>query len=456
LIKRSSKTALKTLTEVSAFSLGNTESFAASIIFQAEKTNRLYILISSGVKGVALKAASQISEKMLQGVTQEERGDSINGFFQRLIENCSIPFCVLVLMNNEMFTLSKGESYIYAFDLNSQELYGIHDDFLMLKHFSGYIYLVNSQREQKILDYLAQSSQKNLLPSEISAKCIDLVKSIGISNFSMSLLGTYLPLVSVSRLRKLKLYSAYSDVGRKRSINEDSVLASNIKYSSSGELWSSFILSVADGAGGHLHGEEASREALRLSFAESLRSNIINGGDKENFLFNLRKSIQTTNHSIMGLRESKRSDLATTLTMALVVGNNVFVAHCGDSRMYMLKGSDLSLVTEDHKYVIDLVKAGVMSIDEAKVSPQRNILTSALGMKNPRIDFKHLSLDGDETLLLCSDGLTDLVDDAEIKAYLQHYKYPSLISQALIDIANKRGGFDNISVAMLVPGSIIF
>lgn len=446
----------KSLTEVSAASLGETESFAASIIFHSGKAGKCYILSSSGAKNGLLNLMGEVSEKILQAVLQSKEDYSVSESFQPLLERCSAPSCILAFINDKMFSFSKGENHIYAFDLNNQILHEISDSFLALKHFTGYIYLISSQYCQEIINYLLRSSRENLLPSEISAGCINLAREMGIKDFSISLIGMSIPVVNTSSLKRLKLYGACSDIGLKRAVNEDSVIASNVKYSSSGKTWSSFILLVADGAGGHLHGEEASREALKLSFVEILKSNIISSGDKETLLFTLRNIVQSINERIASLRERKRSDLATTLTMAFILGNDVFVAHCGDSRAYMLKGNDLSLITEDHKYVMDLVKAGIMTLEEAKFSPQRNILTSALGMRSPRVDFKHFSLEGDEILLLCSDGLTDLVSEEEIKAYLKHYKYPSLVSQALINLANNRGGFDNISVAVLVPGSLIF
>jgi protein phosphatase len=456
LSKKTFKTAPKTLTEVSVASLGNAESFAASIIFQNKIMNRLYILISSKTKNIILRLASEISEKMLLEVTDNKEDNYVNDFLKHIIAKYSISFCLMILINDKIFAISKGENYIYAYNINSQELHKIHDDLLVLKDFSGYIYLVSSQREQEIVNYLVQFSKENLLPSELSVRCVNLLKSMGITDFSLSLLGINLPIVNLFNLRKLRLYSAHSDIGRERKINEDSILASNIKYSCFGELLSSFILLVADGAGGHLYGKEASQEALRLTFSEILRSNIINSFKSDVSFLNLKKAIENVNYRIMDLRESKKADLFTTLTTIVIIGNNAFIAHCGDSRMYVLKGNELSLITEDHKYVMELVKAGVITLEESKLSSQRNILTSALGMKAPRIDFKHLYLDGDEVFLICSDGLTDLVDDTEIKAYIKYYKYPSLISRALIDLANKRGGLDNISIAILVPGSRVF
>lgn len=448
----------KSLTEVGVASSEESESFAASMILYSGKAVRCHILSSSKTKNGFLDFIGAVSENILRRALQLEE-DFAYQSFQSMLQDLPEPICFLTLINDKMFSFRRGEaSHIYAFDVKSQVMCDVEDHFLSLKSFTGYLHLITiSARNQKIVDYLRDASQRYLLPSIISIECAKLAKDFGLNDFSISSVGLRIPITDIASLRKLKLFSALSDIGLKRTTNEDAVMASNIKYSSSSVTRSLFLLLVADGAGGHLHGEEASKEALISSFVEILKSGIISSNnDIEGSLSRLRDVVQKVNDKIVNLRETKRSDLATTLTMALVLGRNVFVAHCGDSRMYVLKGDQLTLATEDHKYVVELVRAGLMTAEEAKISPQRSVLTSALGMRNPRIDIKCLQIDGDESLLLCSDGLTDLVSEEEVKAYLSHYKYPSIVAQALIDLANSRGGFDNISVAVMTPGSIIF
>jgi protein phosphatase len=170
----------------------------------------------------------------------------------------------------------------------------------------------------------------------------------------------------------------------------------------------------------------------------------------------MRRAAEKANAKVRSLRESMKSDAATTLTMALIKGDHAYISHCGDTRSYFVSEQRADLITEDHKYVAQLVKSGVISPEEARSHPQRNIITSALGMEQPRIDVIDRPLGIDELVLVCSDGLSDLVEDQEIWKCSRYQRYPSNISRVLIDLANRRGGSDNISIAMLVPGSLLF
>ena len=140
--------------------------------------------------------------------------------------------------------------------------------------------------------------------------------------------------------------------------------------------------------------------------------------------------------------------MGTTATAAVVTGTRVHIAHLGDSRAYLLRDGELSQLTRDHSWVVEIVEAGNLTLEQARVHPNRNVITQAMGINaEPAVQTKTLDLRDGDLLLLCSDGLHGLVGDDEIKELLQSGK-PEQAIEDLIQRAKDRGGNDNITVVI--------
>lgn len=242
-----------------------------------------------------------------------------------------------------------------------------------------------------------------------------------------------------------------SDIGRARDHQED---ASGVfkpadpgLLARRGEL---FI--VADGMGGHNAGEVASQLALselqRVYYADA--SPDIQAG--------LAQALQSTNQAIYQLSQTdaRQKGMGTTAVLAVVHDLGVFVSNVGDSRAYLIRGGQITQITRDHSWVEEQVRAGVLTPEQARTHPQRNIITRALGT-GPAVepDFYSGNLQLGDVLVLCSDGLTGHVADQEI-LLLAGDNPPQIAAQRLIDLANERGGSDNISVIVVraeAPGA---
>jgi len=143
--------------------------------------------------------------------------------------------------------------------------------------------------------------------------------------------------------------------------------------------------------------------------------------------------------------------MGTTIVAALFSEDFVSVAHIGDSRLYRLRNNELKSITTDHSVLQELIDCGFYTPEQARTSPNRNLVTRALGVgKNVNVDIQEHKIQAEDLYLLCSDGLSDMLDDKDISLILQEKKQASLaeIAQALVDAANAKGGVDNISVVV--------
>jgi protein phosphatase len=233
---------------------------------------------------------------------------------------------------------------------------------------------------------------------------------------------------------KLK-WGATTDVGMVRQQNEDDFCAEEN------------LFVVADGMGGHNAGEVAS--ALAISTVRSGARGGIFTADQ------FRELVQQANTAIYtaSLDDSTQSGMGTTLTaMAVVPGEEpaVLVANVGDSRTYLFRHGVLSRVSVDHSYVQELVNEGIITPEEARVHPRRNIVTRAMGIdRNVQVDvFYQLVRTGDR-VLLCSDGLVDEVPDFDIAQVLIDHSNPQEAAEALVMVANANGGRDNTTVIVV-------
>ena len=231
-------------------------------------------------------------------------------------------------------------------------------------------------------------------------------------------------------------WGAATDVGRLRSINEDSVLTA------------SPLFAVADGMGGHAGGEVASDIAL-TTLDERF-------GPEPHTTEALVQAVRDANAAIYerALTQANLHGMGTTLTgVALVVRDGqerLAVVNVGDSRTYVVQDGVLQQITRDHTYVEDLVAAGEITADEARFHPQRHIVTRALGIdRDVQVDAWEAAPGAGDRYLICSDGLFNEVDDGQISAVLTGTTDPQDAADELVELANEAGGRDNITVIVL-------
>lgn len=237
-----------------------------------------------------------------------------------------------------------------------------------------------------------------------------------------------------------------TDVGRKRDHNEDSFLMS-------AELG---LYAVADGMGGHQGGERASRLALDVLEAEIAVARK-EGGPIDESATNgsparaLERATQRAGEQIFLTAQSDPdvAGMGTTLTSLLVHRGRAYLAHVGDSRCYLYRDGRCVQLTEDHSWVNEQVRAGLLSKEEAKDSKFKHIITRSVGFeRHVAVDGGTVAIEPGDCFLLCSDGLSNLIEGDEMARVLAanfYKKVPAL----LIDIANDRGGDDNITVVLL-------
>lgn len=241
------------------------------------------------------------------------------------------------------------------------------------------------------------------------------------------------------------------DVGKKRKDrpNEDSVVALQGMCIYNGQLCPFGLFIVADGMGGHANGQDASYLAIQSMLASVLPGIVGSDAMSDDLLVEiLATAVQQANHVVYRRGLEARSDMGTTITAALVVNTRAFVVNVGDSRTYLYRQCDgLLQITHDHSHVARLVAAGQIAHDDIYTHPERNQIYRALGSEQDlEVDWFTLTLQGEDCLLLCSDGLWEMVRDQEIEQILQqHHAAPSLASKALVRAALKGGGLDNIS-----------
>jgi len=248
--------------------------------------------------------------------------------------------------------------------------------------------------------------------------------------------------------------SALSDRGRSRQNNEDRVL-----------VWHQeplLLAIVADGMGGAMAGEEASRiavEAVAQSLNAADRHQVYVEMADDDLVDRLVDGVRQANSNILyhARRHPELKGMGTTITLAFANGHQVCLAHVGDSRAYLIDGHDESIIqlTQDHSFVQALVLAGHITLEEAEHHPMKHVLYRALGQSED-LDVDLLSgvyLNVGDRLVLCSDGLTLHVSPDEILEQALAHDEPEVITRHLVSLANARGGKDNISVIVVVAHS---
>lgn len=235
-----------------------------------------------------------------------------------------------------------------------------------------------------------------------------------------------------------------TDVGKRREINEDSLFISETPV---GILPNLFV--VADGMGGHNAGDFASQHVVE-QFVEALKSQ---DTKKESVESAVRRALEAANGYIYekSLSDKSLEGMGTTFVMASCIDNRMFVSNVGDSRLYLIN-SKIVQITIDHSQVEEMIAMGVITRKDAKTHPDKNIITRAVGVEpTVEADFFNIRLERGDIILLCSDGLTNMVDDEDIYKIVSESKSLDEAVHKLIDTANNNGGRDNITAVLIEP-----
>jgi protein phosphatase len=208
---------------------------------------------------------------------------------------------------------------------------------------------------------------------------------------------------------------------------------------------------VADGMGGHATGDVASSTAIKtIAGKASNELYSLRGRSEEEITSWLKESVQSANLAVFEAREKAKSDMGSTLVCALLIGDRAILAHSGDSRIYLLREGNIQQLTTDHSVVQQLVSIGKISLEEARDHPQRNVIYRSLGEKSQvEVDVSVHRLQPEDMLLLCSDGLSGMLDDQKIQILAREACSSQVACDYLVDAANLAGGEDNISIILV-------
>jgi protein phosphatase len=265
-------------------------------------------------------------------------------------------------------------------------------------------------------------------------------------------------------------FGARTDRGKVRENNEDHFLVARLAKSlevcksslTATGTWrcseeDGYLMVVADGMGGAAAGERASALAVTSLGAfvlDTVKWFLHLEGREQSVLFDeLRKGLQRADRSVIerAQQDPRLAGMGTTLTMAYSVGTDLFVAHAGDSRAYLYHDGNLVQVTSDHTLAQILVEAGGLSPEQAKHDKRRNVVTNVIGGPHEGVhaEIHRLSLADGDILLLCSDGLSDLVNDDAIAAILAGTTDPDEACNRLVELALEHGGRDNVTAIVV-------
>lgn len=238
-----------------------------------------------------------------------------------------------------------------------------------------------------------------------------------------------------------------TDIGLVRSINEDSYYCSN-------GTRGLYLYIIADGMGGHSGGEIASKASVE-TVRHFIETNFERPEYVEDRLSMIREAMARANSEVYNRATAidGLEGMGTTLTMAIIDRKRLYVGHIGDSRMYLLRNGKFDKLTEDHSLVAELIKKGSISPEEGDRHPQKNIITRALGTdRNIEMDLLTKDLQRDDLILMCTDGLTNMLDLEEIVSLCDAEVNPQSLVEKLVDSANNKGGTDNTTVIAVKVG----
>lgn len=239
----------------------------------------------------------------------------------------------------------------------------------------------------------------------------------------------------------LKTFSI-TDIGKKRKLNQDYVYTSEMPL---GNLPNIFI--VADGMGGHNAGDYASKYTV-----ETIQQEILNSTELDP-IENIRYAIQVANEHILkkSLEHEDLNGMGTTIVVATCIGNMLQVANVGDSRLYIIN-EEIKQITKDHSLVEEMIRMGGINRETARTHPDKNIITRAVGVRDTvDPDFFNVPLKEGDTILMCSDGLSNMLEDEEIRKIIKGQRDIVEKAEELVKAANLNGGKDNIAVILIEP-----
>ncbi len=233
-----------------------------------------------------------------------------------------------------------------------------------------------------------------------------------------------------------------TDIGKMRQVNQDYIFTGEEKI---GPLPNLFI--VADGMGGHNAGDFASKFTVEHFVGLCKESD---EGDIRTVLLNAASAVNKELYEI-AIKDPDKTGMGTTLVAATVSEGKIYIVNIGDSRLYVV-GTDITQVTRDHSYVQDLVSKGQLNEKDARLHPKKNVITRAIGVSGELdADYFEYELGEGERILMCSDGLTNMIEDRDIRSIVRSRQDLSAAVKALVDSANECGGIDNISVILIEP-----
>jgi len=245
----------------------------------------------------------------------------------------------------------------------------------------------------------------------------------------------------------------YTHVGMVRSLNEDSLLTLEIVRILQSQPRSLGVYVVADGMGGHSAGEVASATVVNAIAQRALalfNTPSVQAGVGTDWHIWLKSVVETANNTVFEMRKSTGTDMGTTMVMAVLDGWRVHVAHVGDSRAYCINAQAIRRLTTDHSLVQRLIETRQITPQEARRHPQRNVIYRTMGDK-PKVeaDIQSYDLQPGDCILLCSDGLSGMLDDADIHRLVLASPNPQVACEKLIAAANAAGGDDNITAVLV-------
>lgn len=236
---------------------------------------------------------------------------------------------------------------------------------------------------------------------------------------------------------------AKTDVGKVRSSNQDSYAAGELP---NGVAWAV----VCDGMGGNAGGNIASSTAVKI-ISDQITSGYRDSMSVSSVKNILTAAIKNANLSIYDISKANEelTGMGTTVVAVIVTNNIICVAHAGDSRAYLINETSIRQITKDHSVVQAMVETGELTPAEAKTHPRKNLITRALGVEEDiRVDFNEETMDNNEVLLICTDGLTNYVETDDIYKVTSGGKYYEFADK-LVELANNNGGGDNITVVVV-------
>lgn len=236
-----------------------------------------------------------------------------------------------------------------------------------------------------------------------------------------------------------------TDIGRRREMNQDYMFTSETAV---GNLPNLFL--VADGMGGHKAGEYASR------FTVDTIVEVIKSTRETEPVAIMKEAVTKANELLIeeAKADEEKTGMGTTIVVATILGTKLYVANVGDSRLYLVN-REISQITRDHSLVEEMVRLGEMDKAEAKDHPDKNVITRAIGaIPDVVIDFFEVELEPEDTVLMCSDGLTNMIEDEDIKKIILTQRDIAEKAEKLVMTANENGGKDNITVVVIEPFSV--